>query len=54
MMSNAVKNFDIPGTNSNVLIIHNYFNNLIKLFLDPYLAKFLDFSAKLFFSCIYV
>jgi len=32
-----------------MLMRSNYFDNLTKLFSDPYLAKFLDISAKLFF-----
>jgi len=44
MMSNAVKNFDMPAANSSVL--HNYFDSSIKLFSDLYLAKFLDPLAK--------
>jgi len=38
-MNNVVKISDILATNLSVLI-HNYFNDLIKLFLD--LAKYLD------------
>jgi len=38
-MSNATKNFDILATGLSVL--HNYFDNLTKLFSDLYLAKFL-------------
>jgi len=48
-MSNAAKTFNILTINLNVL--HNYFDNSIKLFLDLYLksiAKFLDTSAKPF------
>jgi len=37
-MSNAAKNFDIIATSLSVL--HNYFDNPIKLFLDLYLATF--------------
>jgi len=44
MMSNAVKNLDILA--SNLKVLHNYFNSLIKLFSDLYLAKFLDTLAK--------
>jgi len=29
-------------------VLHNYFDSSIKLFLDLYLIKFLDFSAKPF------
>jgi len=47
MMSNA-KNFDILATLS---VLHNYFDGLTKLFLNLYLAKFLDISAKSFFTC---
>jgi len=32
-------------------VLHNYFNDLTKLFSDLYLVKFLDTSAKSFFSC---
>jgi len=49
IMSNIVKNFDILATSLSIL--HNYFDGLIKLFLDLYLAKFLDALAKLFFPC---
>jgi len=45
--SNAVKNFDILTIRLSVL--HNYFDDLTKLFSDLYLAKFLDSSAKSFF-----
>jgi len=48
-MSNNVKTFDILAISLNIL--HNYFDSLTKLFSDPYLTKFLDTSAKLFFSC---
>jgi len=41
------KSFDIPGTSLSILIILSS----TKLFLDLYLAKFLDISAKPFFSC---
>jgi len=41
--------FDIPATSLSVL--HNYFDDLIKLFSDLYLVKFLDSSAKPFFPC---
>jgi len=34
-----------------VSVLHDYFNNLTKLFLNLYLAKFLDISAKLIFPC---
>jgi len=51
MMSNAAKNVDILASILNVL--HNYFDSLIKLFSDLYLAKFLDTSAKPFFPCNY-
>jgi len=44
-MNNVVKNFDILATSLSVP--HNYFNDLIKLFSDLYLAKFLDTSAVL-------
>jgi len=48
MMNNAAKSFDILA--AILSIIHNYFNGP-KLFSDLYLAKFLDISTKLFFSC---
>jgi len=44
IMSNAIKNFDILITSLNVL--QNYFSDL-------YPAKILNFSAKLFFPCVY-
>jgi len=49
-MSNAVKSFNILTIGLSVL--HNYFNSSTKLFSNPYLyiAKFLDISAKSFFS----
>jgi len=51
MINNAVKSFDILLIRLSIL--HNYFNGLTKLFLNLYLAKFLDTSAKLFFRvCI--
>jgi len=31
-------------------LLHNYFDNRIKLFIDLYLVKFLDALTKLFFS----
>jgi len=37
-MSNAAKNFDILATSLNVL--RSYFDNLIKLILDLYLASY--------------
>jgi len=49
-MSNAVKNF----LAINLSVLHNYFNCSIKLFLDLYLTKFLDISAKWFFSRIVI
>jgi len=52
IMSNAAKNFDILTTSLSVL--HNYFDSLTKLFLDLYLAKFSDTSAKSFFPYIYI
>jgi len=39
MTSNATKNLDMLVTSLSVL--RNYFNDLTKLFLDLYLAKFL-------------
>jgi len=44
-MSNAAKNFDILA----ISVLHNYFNRSTKLFSEPYLAKFLNISAKSFF-----
>jgi len=32
-------------------VLHNYFDNLTKLFSDP--AKILDLSAKPLYSCIF-
>jgi len=40
-MSNAIKKFNILS------VLHNYFNNSIKLFSDLYLVKF--FSKTIFF-----
>jgi len=38
MMSNAIKSFDLLATGLNITIfLHNYFNSLLKLFLDLYL-----------------
>jgi len=48
MISNAAKNFDILATNLNVL--YNYFDDLTKLSSNLYLAKFIEASAKSFFS----
>jgi len=45
-MSNAAKNFVILATSLNVL--HNYFNNLMELFSQICLAKFLNISTKSF------
>jgi len=39
-MGKTVKSFDILATDLSVL--HNYFDGLIKLLLNPYPAKFLD------------
>jgi len=33
-------------------VLYNYFDDPTKLFLDLYLAKFLNISAKPFFPCI--
>jgi len=38
MTSNVAKNVDILTTSLNIFIEYNYFNNLLKLFLDLYLA----------------
>jgi len=43
-----LQKIDILAVNLNA--VYNYFNS-IKLFLDLYSAKFLNASAKLFFSC---
>jgi len=48
IMSDVAKNFDILATNLSIL--HNYCDGLIKLFSNLYLAKFLDILAK-FFPC---
>jgi len=45
------KNFDILATSLSIL--HNYFNSPTKLFLDLYLAEFLDTSTKSFFFFVY-
>jgi len=50
MMSNAAKNFNILATS--LKILHNYFDDPTKLFLDLYLTEFLDVSAKSFFPYI--
>jgi len=44
-MSNAAKNFDIATSFD---ILHNYFDDLTKLFSDLYPTKFLDTSSKSF------
>jgi len=44
IMSHVAKNFDILATSLDIL--HNYFNGLTKLFLDPYVLKFLNTLAK--------
>jgi len=49
-MNHAAKNFDILATSLSVL--HNYFDDLIKLFSDSYLVKFLDILTKPFFLYI--
>jgi len=45
MLSNAAIYFDILAINLNV--VHNYFDSLIKLFSDLYLAKFLYFFREI-------
>ena len=50
-MTNTVTSFDILPINLDVL--HNYFENPIKLFSDPYLAKFLNTLAELLSIIIY-
>jgi len=47
IMSNTVKNFNILAISLSVL--HNYFDDLTKLFSDLYLTKFLDSPTKSFF-----
>jgi len=49
-MSNTVKSFDILAID--LRILHNYFDSLIKLFSDLYLAKFLNISANRSFRAI--
>jgi len=49
MINNDAKDFHILATSLDVL--HNYFDSLLKLFLDLYQTKFLDISAKPFFLC---
>jgi len=44
--STATKNFDFLISLS---VLRNYLHSLTKLFSDPYLAKFLDYSVKSFF-----
>jgi len=34
-------------------VLHNYFEGPIKLFLELYLAKFLDISATILSMCVY-
>jgi len=51
VMSNAVKSFDILAASLNIL--YNYFDNPTKLLSSLYLAKFLDISAKSFFTYRY-
>jgi len=46
-MSNVAKNFGILAIILSIL--HNYFDDPTKLFLNLCLAKFLNTSAKLFF-----
>jgi len=50
MMSNAAKNFIILAIS--LKILHDYFDDPTKLFLDMYVTKFLAASAKSFFPCI--
>jgi len=45
---NAAKNFN--SLTISLSILHNYFDDSIKLFSDLYLTKFLDTSAKSFFQ----
>ena len=40
------------STTSSLSVLHNYFDDPIKLFLDFHLAKFLNTSIKPFFPCI--
>jgi len=44
------KGFDILATSTSY---YNYFDDLNKIFLDLYLAKFSDTSTRSFFSCKY-
>jgi len=50
MMTNAAKSFDSLAISLNDL--HNYFDSSPKLFSGP--AKFLDTSAKPFFTLYYI
>jgi len=53
-MNSAAKSFDILAILlASLSILHNYFDDLTKLFSDLYLAKFLDTSSKPFFPCIF-
>jgi len=36
---------------TNLIVLHNYFDGLNKIFLDLYPAKFLDVLTKPFFPC---
>jgi len=47
IMSNVAKNSDILAISLNILVVHSYFVDLIKLLLD--LFKFLDSLAQSFF-----
>jgi len=37
---------------SSTFKLHNYFNDLIKLFLDPYPAKIFNISVKNYSFCV--
>jgi len=54
VISNAAKNFDVLANSVYIIkrFIYYYFDNPTKLFLDLYVAKFLDTSVKSFFSCM--
>jgi len=49
LIARTSKLFAVLFSMLEILILRNYFNNPTKLFLDVYLAKFLDTSAKSFF-----
>jgi len=53
MMSNIAKSFDILANLYNLSSLYNYFDSPTKLFLELYLSKFFNTSAKSFFPCIH-